>query len=70
MLEELKQNNLVYFIYQMGNAIYGIKESFNKYLVIVDDKYVNKDLTKSTEEDCFGCYKTKDEIFNFIKIST
>lgn len=70
MLEELKQNNLVYFIYQMGNAIYGLKDPIDKFLVIVDDEYKNKDIVQTTEKDCFGCIKTSDGIFNFIKIST
>jgi hypothetical protein len=54
----------------MGNAIYGLKDPIDKFLVIVDDEYKNKDIVQTTEKDCFGCIKTLDGIFNFIKIST
>lgn len=72
MLEKLKKDNLVYYIYQRGSSIYGLnnKNSDIDYFVIVDDKYKNENIIFNPNyPNQLGNIKIDNEDFTFISIS-
>lgn len=72
MLTKLKENELVYFIYQVGNTIYDLNTSNSDadYIVIVDDKFKDdKIVFNPNHPDQLGNIKIDNLDFTFIKIS-
>jgi hypothetical protein len=72
MLTKLKENELVYFIYQVGNTIYDLNTSNSDvdYIVIVDDKFKDdKIVFNPNHPHQLGNIKIDNLDFTFIKIS-
>jgi hypothetical protein len=72
MLNKLKEDNLVYFIYQRGSVIYDLttSDSDMDYFVIVDDDYENNQIVYNPKyPNQLGNLKINNEDFTFIKIS-
>ena len=72
MLNKLKEDKLVYFIYQRGSIIYDLNtvNSDVDYLVIVDDDYANKEIVYNPDyPNQLGNIKINKDDFTFITIS-
>lgn len=72
MLNKLKEDKLVYFIYQRGSIIYDLNTTNSDidYLVIVDDDYVNKEIIYNPDyPNQLGNIKINKDDFTFITIS-
>ena len=72
MLTKLKEDKLVYFIYQRGSIIYDLNTTNSDvdYFVIVDDNYVNKEIVYNSEyPNQLGNIKINKDDFTFITIS-
>ena len=72
MLNKLKEDKLVYFIYQRGSIIYDLNTANSDvdYLVIVDDDYVNKEIVYNPNyPNQLGNIKINKDDFTFITIS-
>lgn len=72
MLTKLKEDKLVYFIYQKGSIIYDLNTSNSDvdYIVIVDDDYTNKQIVYNPDyPNQLGNIKIDKEDFVFITIS-
>lgn len=72
MLNKLKEDKLVYFIYQRGSIIYDLNTANSDvdYLVIVDDDYANKEIVYNPDyPNQLGNIKINKDDFTFITIS-
>ena len=72
MLTKLKEDKLVYFIYQRGSIIYDLNTANSDvdYFVIVDDNYANKEIVYNPEyPNQLGNIKINKDDFTFITIS-
>jgi hypothetical protein len=72
MLNKLKEDKLVYFIYQRGSIIYDLNTANSDidYLVIVDDDYANKEIVHNPDyPNQLGNIKINKDDFTFITIS-
>ena len=72
MLNKLKEDKLVYFIYQRGSIIYDLNTANSDvdYLVIVDDDYANKEIVHNPDyPNQLGNIKVNKDDFTFITIS-
>lgn len=72
MLNKLKEDKLVYFIYQRGSIIYDLNTTNSDvdYLVIVDDEYVNKEIVYNSDyPNQLGNIKINKDDFTFITTS-
>lgn len=72
MLNKLKEDKLVYFIYQRGSIIYDLNTANSDvdYLVIVDDDYANKEIVYNPDyPNQLGNIKVNKDDFTFITIS-
>ena len=72
MLNKLKEDKLVYFIYQRGSIIYDLNTASSDvdYLVIVDDDYANKEIVYNPDyPNQLGNIKINKDDFTFITIS-
>ena len=72
MLNKLKEDKLVYFIYQRGSIIYDLNTTNSDidYLVIVDDDYTNKEIVYNPDyPNQLGNIKINKDDFTFITIS-
>ena len=72
MLNKLKEDKLVYFIYQRGSIIYDLNTANSDvdYLVIVADDYANKEIVYNPDyPNQLGNIKINKDDFTFITIS-
>ena len=60
-LKKLKEDPLVYYIYQLGLSIYNIPEDNYSYIVIVDPKFKN---IKINSENCNFIFYSTDKWFD------